>query len=84
MASVALIVEIADATLRTDLGVKAKIYAAHGVPEYWVADVNERSIIQMWLPNADGYAQWRAVAFGSDISCEAIDSLIVKTATLGG
>jgi Uma2 family endonuclease len=31
-----LVIEIADTSLKSDLDAKARIYAAHGVPEYWV------------------------------------------------
>jgi Uma2 family endonuclease len=82
LASVALIVEVADATLRTDVGLKSKIYAAHGIAEYWVADVNAQSILQMWSPTADGYADQQWITFGSDISCNTVDGLIVSTETL--
>jgi Uma2 family endonuclease len=34
-----LIVEVADSTLAYDLGKKSYLYAAAGVPEYWVVDV---------------------------------------------
>ena len=39
-----LIVEVSDATLATDLGVKATLYAQIGVADYWVIDVNARLI----------------------------------------
>src|SRR5438132_12213528 len=39
-----LLVEVADRTLRTDLGRKARIYASAGVPEYWVVDLNSGTL----------------------------------------
>jgi Uma2 family endonuclease len=41
-ADILLLVEVADTTLRTDLGRKARIYASGGVSEYWVVDLNNR------------------------------------------
>ena len=41
-ADILLLVEVADTTLRTDLGRKARIYASGGVTEYWVVDLNQR------------------------------------------
>jgi Uma2 family endonuclease len=38
-----LLVEVADKTLRTDLGRKARIYAGSSVPEYWVVDLSTRT-----------------------------------------
>ncbi len=34
-----LVIEVADTTLRLDLGRKARVYAGAGVPVYWVIDV---------------------------------------------
>lgn len=39
-----LIIEVSIASLRKDLGVKAGIYAAAGVPEYWVFDPAHRLV----------------------------------------
>ncbi len=38
-AQTALVVEVSDSTLRLDLGVKLKLYAAAMIPEYWVVDL---------------------------------------------
>ncbi|MFV0444864.1 MAG: Uma2 family endonuclease [Planctomycetaceae bacterium] len=40
---VALVVEVADATLRTDR-LKARIYAAAAIPEYWIVNLAERCV----------------------------------------
>jgi Uma2 family endonuclease len=41
----ALVLEVADTTLRFDLTVKAGLYARAGIVEYWVVDVNGRRLI---------------------------------------
>jgi len=51
-----LLVEVADRTLRTDLGRKARIYASGGVVEYWVVDVNNRVLYAHRAPDAGRYA----------------------------
>jgi Uma2 family endonuclease len=40
----ALVVEVADATLRRDRGIKKRLYARAGVPVYWVVNVNKLEI----------------------------------------
>ena len=77
--SVSLVVEIADATLRSDLGCKAAIYAQHGVPEYWVVDVNSRIIHQLWSPTSGGYGDHVRHEFGEVIAAATIDGLAVAT-----
>jgi Uma2 family endonuclease len=41
----ALVVEISDSSLTLDLTIKAHLYARAGVADYWVLDVNGRSLI---------------------------------------
>lgn len=36
-----LVVEIADASLQKDRGLKARLYAACGIPEYWIVNLVE-------------------------------------------
>jgi Uma2 family endonuclease len=83
VASVALLIEIADTTLKDDLGIKAKTYAAQGVPEYWVADVNGRVIHQMWSLGEGGYAARRVVGFGEKMAAETLVRLVFDTSGLG-
>ncbi len=61
-ATAALAVEVSDSTLATDLGVKVALYAQAGVAEYWVIDINARTlhvyrtpIRSAALPNGYGY-----------------------------
>lgn len=80
--SVRLIVEVADATLKNDLSVKAAVYARHGVPEYWVVDVEGHAIHQMWKPEGGEYRGRRQREFGDRIEAAAIDGLMVETQAL--
>jgi Uma2 family endonuclease len=40
-----LVVEVAQSSRRTDLGIKARIYAAAAVPRYWVVDLADRVVV---------------------------------------
>ena len=51
----ALLVEVADSTLRYDLTVKAAIYARAGIAEYWVLDVSGRRLIAHRNPGSGVY-----------------------------
>lgn len=48
-----LVGEISDTTLATDLDEKKQLYAALGIPEYWVIDVRGKRVIAFRL-QADG------------------------------
>lgn len=50
-----LIIEVADTTLRTDLGIKANLYARSQIADYWVLDVNNRQLHVLREPSQDGY-----------------------------
>ena len=82
MASVALAIEVADSTLRNDLGRKQRIYARAGVPEYWVVDIANAVIHQMWRPSGNGYTERREVAFGERLTAATVAGLMVETTTL--
>jgi Uma2 family endonuclease len=81
-ASVALLVEVSDSSVRFDLADKARVYAAAGIPEYWIVDVNSGRIDQMWAPDAGTYAQQREVKLGSTIEAATIDRLAVDTVAI--
>jgi Uma2 family endonuclease len=80
LASVALIVEVSDTTLATDLGRKAALYARHSIPEYWVADLEGGLIHQMWSPEGEAYVERREVKFGDRMEAATIEGLAVETA----
>ena len=81
-ADVALAVEISDTTLEEDLGRKMRLYATHGVPEYWVADVEAGVLHQFWSPRADSYGERREVALGMQVEAVTIAGLVVETTGL--
>ncbi|MDO6413118.1 Uma2 family endonuclease [Sphingomonas sp. BIUV-7] len=80
--SVRLVIEVSETTLSNDLGRKAKLYARHGIAEYWVVDVTARVFHQMWRPEVDAYTKDRIVPFGYDLRAETITGLLVATGDL--
>ncbi|MEM8641951.1 MAG: Uma2 family endonuclease [Cyanobacteria bacterium P01_G01_bin.54] len=56
-ADVYLLVEVADSTLERDLTVKANLYAAAEIVEYWVLNVAAQQLHVFRKPQADGYQQ---------------------------
>jgi Uma2 family endonuclease len=43
-ASVALVIEVADAILERDRGIKQRIYARAGIPIYWILNLRDRQL----------------------------------------
>lgn len=71
--NVALIVEIADATLAFDLGEKAALYARSGIPEYWVADMKGGVLHPLWAPDGDAYRERREAKFGETVEAGTLE-----------
>ncbi|WP_217989572.1 Uma2 family endonuclease [Sphingomonas lenta] len=76
VASLFMAVEIADTTLRNDLGRKRAGYAEAGVPHYWVVDVNGRKTHVMAEPEAGDYGAKRVIPFGEPIEVPGADAVI--------
>jgi len=77
--TVLLAVEIADTSLREDLGSKLRLYARAGVPEYWVVDLEHEVIHQMWAPAGQDYSERREVPFGEVVEAVTVAGLTVAT-----
>ena len=79
---VRLLVEICNTTHAGDFGTKPGLYAAGGVPEYWIVDLPGRAIHQRWAPENGGYRQARVVAFGEAVTAATLPGVVVPTAAL--
>lgn len=79
---VRLLVEVADATLRRDTGVKARLYARAGVGDYWVLDVAERRLLVHREPDAGRYAEIVAYAENESIAPLTAPENTVRVADL--
>jgi Uma2 family endonuclease len=51
----ALVVEVADTSLRFDTNDKRLLYAGAGIPDYWVVDVNARRLLVYRNPQGGDY-----------------------------
>jgi Uma2 family endonuclease len=52
-----LIIEVAETSLPTDRGIKLRLYASCGVPEYWIVNLSERVIEVHSDPSNGVYAK---------------------------
>jgi Uma2 family endonuclease len=51
-----LVIEVAASNLAYDKGLKARLYARHGVKEFWVVDANDRSAWVHTEPCGEGWS----------------------------
>lgn len=55
-ADVLLVIEVADSSLLYDRRVKRPLYARHGIPEYWIVNLEAEVVEVHRQPTAGGYA----------------------------
>jgi Uma2 family endonuclease len=55
-AEIHLLIEVANATLSFDRNAKARLYAASGIADYWIANVPGQCVEVLRDPGPDGYA----------------------------
>jgi len=77
-----LVIEVAESSLEKDRGVKARIYAAAGVPEYWLVDVVSATIEVRTRPAGDEYSQIRTVRAGERVSLSAMRDVVIEVADI--
>ena len=75
--SARLAVEVSDSSLAFDLGRKAALYARFGIPESWVLDVKERTLIVHRTPGATKYRSVKTLKDLSAVSSSAVPGLTV-------
>ena len=77
-----LIVEVADSTLRFDQTRKLAMYAAAGVPEYWVLNLVDRTLDVYRESHASGYAIALRLGLGDLVSLVALPEARLRVADL--
>ncbi|WP_051038199.1 Uma2 family endonuclease [Thalassoporum mexicanum] len=71
MRCIYLLIEVADSSLLYDRNVKMPMYAAAGIVEFWLVDVEAQSIEVYRQPDANGYAETQIFKPGQNISLTA-------------
>ena len=81
---VRLLIEVADSSLAFDREIKGSVYAAAGVIEYWIVNLNNTTIEVYLDPQVDEarYATARTVSAGDVLTPRAIPSLTLKVEEL--
>jgi Uma2 family endonuclease len=77
-----LVIEVADSSLSKDRQVKAAIYAAAGIPEYWLVDLATGVIEVRKQPTGDGYAQARSARAGDRVRLRALPDVEIAVSDI--
>ena len=81
-ADVLLLVEVADSTLAYDRNVKLPLYAAAGIPESWLMNLQDDVIEAHANPSPDGYRTVQRYRAGDVIAPAAFPELVIPVSQL--
>jgi Uma2 family endonuclease len=79
-----LLIEVSDTTLRYDRGRKLAVYAASGIPEVWIVDLNGARILIFRHPEGRSYAEEIVVKRGGTLSPLAFPDLVLQAEEILG
>jgi len=77
-----LVVEVADSSVDYDRKVKSALYAAAGIPEYWIADWRVRKLVVHRDPAGEVYLDIRSYDTPVDVTLAADPTIVVALGQL--
>ncbi|MEM1354471.1 MAG: Uma2 family endonuclease [Planctomycetota bacterium] len=77
-----LIVEAAGSSMKRDAQVKMPVYAAAGIPEYWIADIENQTLIVHRDPTDHGYALIQQFKGDTPVVADAVEGLSLAPAAI--
>ena len=77
-----LVVEVAETSLAYDRGMKARLFAFHGVREYWVINAVTLVTAVHANPSATGYGDIKEIGPGSSLTPSLVTAFTISLATI--
>jgi len=77
-----LIIEAAASSMKRDAQVKMPIYASAGIPEYWIADIANRSLIVHREPSGDQYESVTTYQGDTAVQAASVQGLSLAPAAI--
>lgn len=75
---VLLLIEVADSSLAFDQNQKLRLYALHGIPEYWLLNLNDSSLEVYRQPNGEVYAEKTTLRAGSQVTLSQVPDISIQ------
>ena len=72
-----LVIEVSDSTLRYDQETKAALYAAHGIPNFWIVDLPGRQLHCFAAPTSMRYRERTTTAAPGSMSLPGLPGIAV-------
>lgn len=77
-----LLVEVADASLDHDRDVKMPLYAAHGIPEAWLIDLESSLLTRYREPGPAGYGRAESLEASRSVAVSAFGDVSIDLSAL--
>lgn len=77
-----LVIEAALSSMKRDAQVKMPIYAAAGIPEYWIVDIENKTLIVHRDPTDNGYGLIQKFTGETPVSAASVDGLTLTPASI--
>jgi Uma2 family endonuclease len=77
-----LVIEVAETSLAYDRGMKARLFASHGVREYWVINAATLVTAVHTRPSATGYGDIKEIGPGSSLTPSLVPAFTISLATI--
>lgn len=81
---VLLVIEVADSSLRYDRGTKLPVYAAAGIPEAWLLDLEGEALERHHDPAGGRYGVITRVGRGKELASTTVEGLVLRVDDLLG
>lgn len=79
---VLLLIEVADSSLTFDQNQKLRLYALHGIPEYWLLNLNDECLEVYRKPNGEVYAEKTTLRVGDTITLSQLNEISIRMADI--
>lgn len=79
---VLLLIEVSDSTLEFDRGTKKDIYAEAGIVEYWIVNLQNKTIETYLKPKGDNYFEMKVYEIGEEVYSQQIENLKINVADI--
>jgi Uma2 family endonuclease len=77
-----LVIEVADSSLEKDRGIKLSLYAAAGIPEYWIVNIAERCVEVHRQAQGGAYRETLVHRSGDTLTVAAFPDIQISVADL--
>lgn len=79
---VLLLIEVAESSLAFDQNQKLRLYAEHGIPEYWLLNLNDQCLEVYRKPHGDVYAEKTTLYAGDSVTLSQLPDISIQVADI--